>query len=131
MSDQNEDNELKGYYIIKFEKFIDLMEEIEHKYQIIADILHDKILGTLPEFWDESDIPDIIEFFANLKNIRDFLENKINNASEKDIELTKKYDIKDVLVTSDDLKKMNVLLLAEQELEADLEINHKIVITTH
>ena len=131
MSDQNENEELKGYYVIKFEKFLDLMEDIEHKYQITADILHDRILGTLPEFWEGTDIPDIIEFFANINDIRKFLEDKINNATDEEIKLASKYDIKDVLIRSDELKRMNTLLLAEQELEAGLEINHKIVITTH
>jgi hypothetical protein len=132
MSDQGDDAEdLSGYFVIKFEKFLELMEEIEHKYQITADLLHDKILGTLPEFWEGTEIPDLIEFFANVNDIRKFLEDKINNTSDEEIKLAAKYNIKDVLVTSQELAKMNALLMAEQELEADLELEHKIVITTH
>ncbi len=132
MSDQGDEAEdLGGYFVIKFEKFLELMEEIEHKYQITADLLHDKILGTLPEFWDNTEIPDLIEFFANVNDIRRFLEDKINNATDEEIKLSAKYNIKDVLLKSEELARMNTLLLAEQELEADLEIEHKIVITTH
>ena len=132
MSDQGDEAEdLSGYFVIKFEKFLELMEEIEHKYQITADLLHDKILGTLPEFWEGTEIPDIIELFANINDIRKFLEDKINNASDEEIKLAAKYNIKDVLITSQELAKMNTLLMAEQELEADLELEHKIVITTH
>lgn len=132
MSEQGGDGEdLKGYYVIKFEKFIDLMNEIEHKYQIAADLLHDKILATLPEFWDDTEIPSLIEFFANLNDIRKFLENKINNPSDEEIKLTAKYDIKDVLLKDAELARMNALLLAEEQLESDLLIDHKISIVTH
>lgn len=132
MSQDNGDGEeLKGYYVIKFEKFIDLMNEIEHKYQISADLLHDKILATLPEFWDSTDIPSLIEFFATVNDIRKFLESKINNPSDEEVKLAAKYNIKDVLLKDVELAKMNTLLLAEEQLEADLEIDHKISITTH
>ncbi len=132
MADHDEgDEELKGYYVIKFEKFLELMEEIEHKYQITADLLHDKILGTLPEFWEGTEIPSLISFFANINDIRNFLEDKINNATDEEIKLSMKYNIKDVLLKAEELAVMNTLLLAEQELEADLELQHKIVVTTH
>ena len=131
MSDNNEEEELKGYYVIKFEKFLELMEEIEHKYQIAADLLHDKILGTLPEFWDDTEIPDLIEFFANVNDIRKFLEEKINNPTDEEVKLAAKFNIKEVLIRESELAKMNALLMAEEELEAGLQIDHKIIITTH
>jgi len=131
MSDSNEEEELKGYFVIKFEKFLELMEEIEHKYQITADLLHDKILGTLPEFWDDTEIPDLIEFFANVNDIRKFLEEKINNPPDEEVKLAAKYNIKEVLIRESELAKMNTLLMAEEELEAGLQVDHKIIITTH
>ena len=131
MSDSNEEEDLKGYFVIKFEKFLELMEEIEHKYQITADLLHDKILGTLPEFWDDTEIPDLIEFFANVNDIRKFLEEKINNPPDEEVKLAAKYNIKEVLIRESELAKMNALLMAEEELEAGLQIDHKIIITTH
>ena len=131
MSDSNEEEDLKGYFVIKFEKFLELMEEIEHKYQITADLLHDKILGTLPEFWDDTEIPDLIEFFANVNDIRKFLEEKINNPPDEEVKLAAKYNIKEVLIRESELAKMNTLLMAEEELEAGLQVDHKIIITTH
>ena len=131
MSDSNEEEDLKGYFVIKFEKFLELMEEIEHKYQITADLLHDKILGTLPEFWDDTEIPDLIEFFANVNDIRKFLEEKINNPPDEEVKLAAKYNIKEVLIRESELAKMNALLMAEEELEAGLQVDHKIIITTH
>lgn len=131
MPDSNEEEELKGYFVIKFEKFLELMEEIEHKYQITADLLHDKILGTLPEFWDDTEIPDLIEFFANVNDIRKFLEEKINNPPDEEVKLAAKYNIKEVLIRESELAKMNTLLMAEEELEAGLQVDHKIIITTH
>lgn len=133
MSKQNGDGneDLKGYYVIKFEKFIDLMTEIEHKYQISADLLHNKIIATTPQYWDDTDIPALIEFLANVQDIRNFLENKINNPPDEEVKLAAKYDIKDVLLKDVELAKMNTLLLAEEQLEADLAIDYKISIVTH
>ena len=37
--DNQDDDELKDYFVVKFEKFLQLMEEIEHKYQILADLI--------------------------------------------------------------------------------------------
>lgn len=123
--------ELKGYYVVQFEKFIDLMNEIEHKYQITADLLHNKIIATTPKDWEESDIPALIEFFANVNDIRKFLENKINNPPDEEVKLAAKYNIKDVLLKDVELAKMNTLLLAEEQLEADLAVDYKISIVTH
>lgn len=132
MSQEGDGGEdLKDYYVIKFERFIDLMNEVENKYQITADLLYNKISVTLPKDWDDTDIPSLIEFFANLKDIRMFLEEKINNPPEEEIKLANKYNIKDVLLKNVELMKMNTLLLAEQELEAELAIDYKIYVVTH
>lgn len=125
------DNPLNNYYVIKFEKYIDLLTEIETKYNILSDLLHDEVLKTLPEFWDNTPIPAIADCFVTVKDIRSFLDDKVNNASEEEVKLTKEYNIKDVLLSKDDLKKMNILLIAEEELEARLEVEYKISLATH
>ncbi len=123
--------DLSDYYVIKFEKYIDLMSEIERKYNIVSDILHDEVLKTLPEFWDNTPIPAITQYFATVSDIRSFLDDKVNNASEQEVKITKENNIKDVLIHKQDLQVMNVLLLAEQELCARLEVEHKISLVAH
>jgi len=125
------DNPLSNYYTIKFERYIDLLNEIEAKYNILSDLLHDEILKTLPEFWDNTPIPALADCYVTVKDIRTFLDDKVNNASDEEIKLTKEYDIKDVLISKADLQRMNVLLMASEELEARLEIDYKISLATH
>lgn len=122
---------LEDYYVIKFEKYIDLLTEIERKYNIISEILHDEVLKTLPEFWDNTPIPAITQCFSTISDIRSFLDDKVNNATEEEVKLTKEHNIKDVLISKQDLQVMNVLLLAEQELTARLEVEHKISLVAH
>jgi hypothetical protein len=108
-----------------------MMEEIEHKYQILADIIHEEVLATLPDFWEGTPITDLMKTFVDVSELREFLEDKINNASEEEIKLTTKYNIKDVLIKNDELAHMNVFLLSIEELEARLEVEHKISLATH
>jgi hypothetical protein len=122
---------LEDYYVIKFEKYIDLLTDIERKYNIISEILHDEVLKTLPEFWDNTPIPALAQCFATIVDIRSFLDDKINNTPEEEVKLAKENNIKDVLISKQDLQVMNVLLLAEQELSARLEVEHKIFLISH
>jgi hypothetical protein len=128
---EQDDEELKDYFVIKFEKFIELMEQIEHKYQITADLIHDKILATLPDFWDGTPIRDLMKFYTHVADARDFLENKVNNASGEEVKLAQKYNIKDILMRTEELARMNGLLLSVEELEAALEVEYKISVQTH
>ena len=127
----NGSEDLKDYYVIKFEKFLQMMEEIEHKYQILADLIHDKILGTLPDFWEGTPIKDLMKIYVDIAELRDFLEAKINEVDEAEVKLAAKYNIKDVLIKTEELSQMNVYLLSIEELEARLEVEHKISIATH
>lgn len=129
--DNQDDDELKDYFVVKFEKFLQLMEEIEHKYQILADLIHEQVLATLPDFWEGTPIKDLMKFFVDVSDLRDFLEDKINNASDEEIRLSAKYNIKDVLMKTEELARMNVLLVSVEELEARIEIEHKISMQTH
>lgn len=129
--DEQNDDELKDYYVVKFEKYIQLMEEIEHKYQILADLIHEHVLATLPDFWEGTPIKDLMKFYVDVAELHDFLEDKINNASEEEVKLAAKYNIKDVLIKSDELAQMNVYLVSIEELEARIEVEHKISIQTH
>jgi len=130
MADKKEDP-LSNYYVIKFEKFIDLITEIESKHSILADMLHEEAAKVSPEEWDETPIPAITELYVTVHDIRSFLEDKINNATEEEVKLAQENNIKDVLVSKEELQRMNVLLLAEESLEASLEKEYKISLATH
>lgn len=130
MSNKKEDD-LEGYYVIKFERYIDLLNEIEHKYTILSDFLHEQVIKNDPDHWDETAIPAIAECFVTVHDLRRFLDDKINNTPEEEAKLAQKYNIKDILLKKEELQRMNVLLLAEEELEASLEINYKISLSTH
>jgi hypothetical protein len=131
MAAKNQKKSLEGYYTIKFEKYIELVTEVEAKYQIIADYIHDEILKTLPDYWDDTPIPVLMQAYSSLYDIRKFLDDKMNNPPEEEVKLATANGIKDVLIHGDELKRMNVLLLSIQELEADLQINYKISLETH
>lgn len=131
MAAKNQKKSLEGYYVIKFEKYIELINEVEAKYQIIADYVHDEVLKTLPDYWDETPIPVLMQTYSCLYDVRKFLDDKVNNPPEEEIKLANANGIKDVLIHGDELKRMNVLLLSLQELEADLQINYKISLETH
>lgn len=128
---KKKDNDLSNYYVIKFEKYIDLLTDIEKKYHILADLLHEEILKTLPEFWDTTPVVCLATCFATVADIRSFLDEKVNNVSEQEVKLAQKNNIKDVLFTKQDLQVMNMLLLAEEELESRLLIEHKISLIAH
>ena len=131
MADERDNEDLKGYYVIKFEKFIDLMDELEHKYQITADLISEKIKVTSVKDWDNTPIVDLMRFFVEVSYLRDFLEGKINNPPEEEVKLVKTYDIKDVLMTTEDLARLNMSLFGIEELEGNLEIDFKISVQTH
>ena len=131
MADNNGNDELSGYFVVKFEKYIKVMEEYEHKYQMLADIIHEHVLATLPDFWDDTPIKDLMEAYVAVADLRNFLEDKINNVSEEEVKLAHKYNIKDVLTTTEELARMNNLLVACEELEKRIEVEHKISLATH
>jgi len=131
MADDNGNDELSGYFVVKFEKYIKVMEEYEHKYQMLADIIHEHVLATLPDFWDDTPIKDLMETYVAVADLRNFLEDKINNVSEEEVKLAQKYNIKDILTTTEELARMNNLLVSCEELEKRIEVEHKISLATH
>lgn len=131
MADDEQNEDLKGYYTINFEKFIELMNEVDHKYMIAADIVKKQIIETSTDQWENTAIRDLMRIIVQVGDLRDFLEMKVENPSEQEVKLSKKYDIKDVLMTTEDLARLNMNLLSIEEDEADLEICHKISLQTH
>lgn len=131
MADEGDNEELSGYFVIKFEKFIELMDQLEHKYQITADLISEKVKAIQTKDWDDTPILDLMKFLVEINNLRQFMEAKINNPPEEEVKLVKKYDIKDILMTTEDLARLNMNLLSIEEVESGLEVDFKISVQTH
>jgi hypothetical protein len=100
------------YYTIVFEKYMEVVTEVDKTYYILSDKLKDMITKTNIEDWYESEIPEFIESFLLVDSYRAFLDDKINNPTEHEVEITIKNNIKDVLFTKDELDVMQHFYLA-------------------
>lgn len=131
MAAKKKTTDLSNYYVIQFEKYIDLVTEVERKYYILSELIKTEVDKTKTEEWENTQIPALLECFVNINDTRSFLSNKINNASDEEIKIAKENNIKDVLIKKDELQRMNVLLLAGEQLEVDLQNEYKISLSTH
>lgn len=100
------------YYTIVFEKYMEIVTEIDKTYYILSDKLKDMIINTNIEDWYESSIPAFLESFMLIDSYRLFLDEKINNPTEQEVEITIKNNIKDVLFTKEELDVMQNFYLA-------------------
>ena len=100
------------YYTIVFEKYMEIVTEIDKTYYILSDKLKDMIINTNIEDWYESSIPAFLESFMLIDSYRLFLDEKINNPTEQEVEITIKNNIKDVLFTKEELDVMHNFYLA-------------------
>jgi hypothetical protein len=100
------------YYTIVFEKYMEIISEVDKAYYILSDKLKDLVQEVPLEDWYDSPLPDFIESFLIIDSCREFLDDKINNPTEEEIEITVKNDIKDVLFTKEQLQVMQQLYLS-------------------
>jgi hypothetical protein len=100
------------YYTIVFEKYMEVVTEVDKTYYILSDKLKDMITKTNIEDWYDSAIPEFVESFLLVDSYRAFLDDKINNPTEQEVEITIKNNIKDVLFTKDELDVMQHFYLA-------------------
>jgi hypothetical protein len=100
------------YYTIVFEKYMEVVGEIDKTYLILSDKIKDLAVKTNLEDWYDSDIPDFVESFLLVDSYRAFLDDKINNPTDQEVEITTKNNIKDVLFTKDELDVMQHFYLA-------------------
>jgi hypothetical protein len=100
------------YYTIVFEKYMEVVTEVDKTYYILSDKLKDMVTKTNIEDWYDSAIPEFIESFLLVDSYRAFLDDKINNPTEQEVEITIKNNIKDVLFTKDELDVMQHFYLA-------------------
>lgn len=113
------------YYTIVFEKFIDIMTDTDRYFYMISDEL--KALTSRYEInaWDDSPIPDFMETCVILNSLRKFLDKKMNEPSEEEIKFCNKNNIKDVLMTREELTILQsfIITLDEQKVFMQKEYN--------
>jgi|LakMenEpi03Aug12_release.lakeMendotaPanAssembly.Ray.scaffolds.fasta_scaffold143795_5 hypothetical protein len=97
------------YYTIVFEKYMDIVTEVDKTYHILSDKVKELVQEIDIEDWYDSSLPDFIEIFLLVDTYKEFLDDKINNPSEEEIQVTVKNNIKDVLFTKDQLQYMQDL----------------------
>lgn len=100
------------FYTILFDKYMEIVVDIDKTYYIIADQLKQLIEKTKVEDWEYSPISDFVESFILIDTYRIFLDEKINNPTDEEVELTIKNNIKDVLFTKEELEVMQHLFLS-------------------
>jgi hypothetical protein len=124
MSDEN--NELENYYVIKFENFINLVNQTDAVYHILSNLLQETTQKTDPEKWDTTALPEISAYYSVVNDLKNYLDDIINEPTEKEIELTVKYNLTDVLISVEDLAIVNSLLTEMQNHEQMLHEEYKI-----
>jgi len=109
----------KQFYTIQFEKYMEVVEEVNKVYYILGDKIKDLVINTPVENWLDSPISDFFDVFVLVDSYRIFLDEKVNNPSEEEVEFTIKYNIKDVLFNKEELGVMQQFFLS---IEARREI---------
>ena len=112
------------YYTIVFEKYMDIVTEVDKTYYILSDKLKEMMGSIKTEDWYESAIPEFLESFLLTDSYRAFLDDKINNPTEQEVEVIVKNNIKDVLFTKDELDVMQHFYLALEARKAALLTNY-------
>ena len=95
------------YFTMPPEKFFELVAENERFRNLVSQRL--KELTESPvESWFESPVADFAEAFYLADRLKEFLEDKINNPTEEEIEFIQKNKIEDVLISQDELRYMQI-----------------------
>ncbi len=112
------------YYTISFEKYLDVMKENDQTYNIICERLKDDILNIKIQDWSESEVPDLVESYVLIDSFRIFLDEKINNPTQEEIDFCQKNNIKDILFTKDQIGMMQQYFLNIEERKEYLMKNY-------
>jgi hypothetical protein len=112
------------YYTIVFEKYMDIVTDVDKTYYILSDKLKEMISSTKIEDWYDSAIPEFLETFMLADSYRVFLDDKINNPTDQEVEVIVKNNIKDVLFTKDELDVMQQLYLTLESRKVALLQNY-------
>ncbi len=112
------------YYTISFEKYIEIMEEVNKTHYIIADKIKSLTTVVNIDEWPDSPISDFMDAYITAESFKIFLDEKINNPTEEEIKFTAENNIKDVLFKDEELKAMQSLYIALEAKRKLLYVDH-------
>jgi hypothetical protein len=121
-----DENELAQYYTINFEKFMEMIKQIDGLYNVLSALIKEYATANEISDWENTPIPELSGYFAAVNEIRSYLDDIINNPTEEEIELMIKHEIKDVIISLADLNALNTMFGAIQEFSDRLYEKHKI-----
>jgi hypothetical protein len=121
-----DENELAQYYTIKFEKFMEMIKQIDGLYNVLSALIKEHVTANEINEWENTPIPELSGYFAAVNEIKNYLDDIINNPTEEEVELMIKHEIKDVIVSLSDLNALNIMFGAIQEFSDRLYEKHKI-----
>lgn len=121
-----DENELAQYYTIKFEKFMEMIKQIDGLYNVLSTLIKEHVTANEISDWEHTPIPELSGYFAAVNEIKNYLDDIINNPTEEEVELMIKHEIKDVIVSLSDLNTLNIMFSAIQEFSDRLYEKHKI-----
>jgi hypothetical protein len=129
MSDENSD--LDGFYVIKSEKLIELTRQTESSYYIYADMIQEQIVSSDIQEWSRLPIANLMNHYLAICDLRVLLVEMAAKPTKEMVALAKKYNIKDILIPSEVLAKLNGMLLNLEENEKILYAEHDIKVIFH
>ena len=103
---QKKTKKKEQYYTVVFEKYLEVLEEVDRFYIMLADKLKELTTRVPIVEWADSPIPDFTEAYTHIYSFSMFLDEKINNPSDEEIQFTVKNNVKDVLFREDELAVM-------------------------
>jgi hypothetical protein len=99
------------YYTVNFEKFIEIITEVDNSYFILCDKIKEEVEKNEYDKWTDQGIPEFMDTFIMFSSFKEFLDEKINNPTEEEVQFSAKNNIKDVLFEKEELALLQHLWL--------------------
>lgn len=122
----SDENELAQYYTIKFEKFLEMIKQIDILFNVLSLLIKEHVSANEIDNWEETPIPELSGYFAAVCEIKKYLDDIVNNPTEEEIEIMVKHEIKDVVISISDLNALNIMFGALEEFSDRLYNKHGI-----
>lgn len=116
---KKKEEEKTRYFTMPPEKFFELMSENERFHHLVAEKLKELTEISI-ESWFDSPIADFAEAYYLADRFKEYLEDKINNPTEEEINFIEKNKIDEVLISQEELRYMQVTAINLQEIKESL-----------
>jgi hypothetical protein len=119
------------YYTMVTEKYLEILDSVTQEHSVISDILKESVSTVKINKWNESETSDIIETYVVINSFKKLLENKLKNPTKEEIKFANEHNIKDVLLTEQELITIQRFIVSLSEQKDLLYVDHKISLTVH